>query len=180
MERRKKPSWFLARKSRQRSGSSELVDALDLEEGPQGALPVEPSIREPLPEMTKREWLLKAHSELVHDGDDPSQIYQVDTEKRLGKGGFGEVFLGRDVRTGQKVAVKKMQINQKNKMEYLLIETDLHARVSQHPNVVQFIDAFLLRDALEFWVILEFVGGGPLNEFKHLASFKVRALAAVG
>jgi hypothetical protein len=155
-----------------RSGSSELVEALDLHDGQ-----IESSVRDPLPEMTKREWLLKAHAELVHDGDDPSQIYQVDREKRLGKGGFGEVFLGVDLRTGEKVAIKQMQINQKNKMEYLLIETDLHARVSQHPNVVQFLDAFLLRDKLEFWVVLEFVGGGPLNEFKHLPAFKEQHIA---
>lgn len=161
---------LLSRLSRVRSGSSELVDALDLHE-------VEGSVRDPLPEMTKREWLLKAHAELVHDGDDPSVIYQVDREKRLGKGGFGEVFLGVDLRTGEKVAIKQMQINQKNKMEYLLIETDLHARVSQHPNVVQFLDAFLLRDKLEFWVVLEYVGGGPLNEFKHLPAFKEQHIA---
>lgn len=31
-----------------------------------------------------------------------------------------QVFLARDMRTGEKVAIKKMQINQKNKMEYLV------------------------------------------------------------
>lgn len=39
-----------------------------------------------------------------------------------------------------------LEINQKNRMEYLLIETDLHARVSDHKNVVKFVDAFLLRE----------------------------------
>jgi serine/threonine protein kinase len=77
---------------------------------------------------------------------DPRQFYEIDQTRRLGKGGFGEVFYAKHRSSGLEVAIKMLEINQKNRMEYLLIETDLHARVSDHKNVVKFVDAFLLRE----------------------------------
>lgn len=37
----------------------------------------------------------------MHDGDDPTKVYQIDVNKRLGKGGFGEVFQATDLRSGE-------------------------------------------------------------------------------
>ena len=90
-------------------------------------------------------FLKKAKRELVSEAD-PRLQYEVDYNRPLGKGGFGEVYLAKHKTRGETVAIKQLQISKKNRMEYLLIETDLHARVSQHKNVVRFIDAFLLRD----------------------------------
>jgi serine/threonine protein kinase len=83
---------------------------------------------------------------------DPNKYYDVDESVILGKGGFGAVYWGVDKETQAPVAVKKMTINKRNKMEYLLIETELHAKSSHHPNIVTFLDAFLLKDLNEFWV----------------------------
>jgi p21-activated kinase 1 len=81
------------------------------------------------------------------------------------------VYLATHKTRGEKVAIKQLQISKKNRMEYLLIETDLHARVSQHRNVVRFVDAFLLREEKQFWVVMEFIDGAPLSEVKQLEAF---------
>ena len=100
-------------------------------------------------------WLLKSifRKSLL----DPNKYYEVDESRVLGKGGFGAVYWGFDKETQAPVAVKKMTINKRNKMEYLLIETELHAKSSHHPNIVTFLDAFLVKELNEFWVILYFV-----------------------
>jgi serine/threonine protein kinase len=83
------------------------------------------------------------------------------------------VYYARHRDTHAAVAIKQLAINSKNKMEYLLIETDLHARVSEHKNVVRFVDAFLLKEEKQFWVVLEFVDGTTLYELKELDAFQV-------
>jgi hypothetical protein len=69
-EQQRRRFGLLSRLSRVRSGSSELVEALDLHDAQ-----IESSVRDPLPEMTKREWLLKAHCALrargARDLDEP-------------------------------------------------------------------------------------------------------------
>lgn len=125
---------------------------------------------QPLSNQSKLEWLRQAKRELVSEAD-PLLQYDVDYSARLGKGGFGEVYLATHKVRGEKVAIKQLQISKKNRMEYLLIETDLHARVSQHRNVVRFVDAFLLREEKQFWVVMEFIDGAPLSEVKTLEAF---------
>jgi len=84
--------------------------------------------------------------------------------------GFGEVFLSTNVRTGEKVcfslsallcsvfwlimkqhqvAIKKMQINKKNREEYLAVEIGI-MKTCQHENIVRFIDSYQVDDIV--WV----------------------------
>ena len=125
---------------------------------------------QPLSNQSKLEWLKQAKRELVSEAD-PLLQYDIDYSARLGKGGFGEVYLATHRASGDKVAIKQLEISKKNRMEYLLIETDLHARVSQHRNVVRFVDAFLLREEKQFWVVMEYIDGAPLSEVKQLEAF---------
>jgi hypothetical protein len=125
----------------------------------------------PLPQVTKTQSLEWTQNRLV-SGENPLTYYDIQYEKRLGRGGFGDVYLGKQKATGDSVAIKKMQINRKNKLEYLLVETELHAKSAQYPGVVRFLQAFLLRDEMEFWVVMEYIDGGPLNSFTILPEFK--------
>jgi len=80
--------------------------------------------------------------------------------KKVGEGAAGEVFLATDCRDGQKVAIKKMPLNNQN-MKLLVTEIGI-MKSSIHPNIVQYIDSFLVGETI--WVVMEFMGGGCLTE----------------
>jgi len=92
--------------------------------------------------------------------DDPTKIYTVDPKKKVGEGAAGEVFFSVDPRSGRKVAVKKMQLNQEN---HKLFITEISImKTSKHRNVVDYIESYIVGDQL--WVVMEFMGGGCLTE----------------
>jgi hypothetical protein len=66
-----------------------------------------------------------------------------------------------DGQMAKKVAIKKMDVTDKNQND-LMMEIELQ-RLSQHPNVVQFFEAFYFPTERELWVVLEFMGGGALT-----------------
>lgn len=79
--------------------------------------------------------------------------------RKIGQGAFGEVFSATDSRTNRKVAIKKMQVTQKN-IKHLITEIHIQ-KESRHPNIVEFVDAFRSDDQL--WVVLEYMSGGSLT-----------------
>lgn len=87
---------------------------------------------------------------------------------KIGEGTFGEVFVGTDRRTLEKVAIKKMDLND-NYEEDLVTEIEMMQQ-SDHSNIVKYIDAYKWNDDL--WVVMEFMDGGSLTEileqFKHI------------
>eukprot|EP01100_Stratorugosa_tubuloviscum_P008653 TRINITY_DN35_c0_g3_i2.p1 TRINITY_DN35_c0_g3~~TRINITY_DN35_c0_g3_i2.p1 ORF type:complete len:490 (-),score=196.64 TRINITY_DN35_c0_g3_i2:114-1583(-) len=89
--------------------------------------------------------------------DDPSKIYV--NEKKIGQGAFGEVYQAIDSRSGRAVAIKKMSVTPKN-MKHLLTEIEIQ-KASHHPNIVEYLDGYLVDDVL--LVVLEFMGGGSLT-----------------
>jgi len=90
--------------------------------------------------------------------DDPNQIYT--DSKKIGEGAAGEVFLATDCRTGQRVAIKKMPLNNQN-MKLLITEIGI-MKTSVHPNIVAYTDSFLVGETI--WVVMEFMAGGCLTE----------------
>ncbi len=50
----------------------------------------------------------------------------------------------------EQVAIKKMEINRKNKEEYLVIEISI-MKTCHHPNIVRYIDSYRVEDCI--WVI---------------------------
>jgi len=84
--------------------------------------------------------------------------------KKIGEGTFGEVFVGLDIRSLEKVAIKKMDLSQ-NYEDDLITEINMMATLT-HPNIVKFIAAYKLQS--ELWVVMEFMGGGNLTEILEL------------
>lgn len=104
-------------------------------------------------------------AELVSSGD-PQDLY-CDLHK-IGEGAAGEIFLATCKLDRRKVALKKMTLNQQN-MRLMATEITI-MKNSRHPNVVEYIDSYLVRDKL--WVAMEYMNGGCLTEildqFEHM------------
>ena len=104
-------------------------------------------------------------ADLVTPGD-PLALF---TEMRkIGEGAAGEIFLTTRRGETRKLAVKKMTLNQQN-MALMTTEISI-MKNSRHPNVVEYIESYLVRDKL--WVVMEYMDGGCLTEildqFEHV------------
>eukprot|EP00759_Apiculatamorpha_spiralis_P041495 PhF_6_TR40170/c5_g1_i2/m.59526/K07198/PRKAA, AMPK; 5'-AMP-activated protein kinase, catalytic alpha subunit len=88
--------------------------------------------------------------------------YDIDTQRILGVGGFGKVYLGLHKTTKQKVAIKMMSrafIKKHNLAEYVNAEASI-LRTIRHPHVVELYNVVEERDAIYF--ITEFASHGEL------------------
>jgi len=90
---------------------------------------------------------------------DPTQLYT--KIKKIGQGASGSVFVARSVKNNQTVAVKQMQLKSQPRKE-LIVNEILVMRESQHPNIVNYLDSFLVSE--ELWVVMEYMDGGPLTD----------------
>lgn len=80
----------------------------------------------------------------------------------IGKGGFGTVYRGLNVKTGATVAVKRVGLHgiPKEELEGIEMEINLLKNLS-HPNIVKYIDAIRSDEYLN--IVLEFVENGALS-----------------
>ncbi|TPP61609.1 serine/threonine-protein kinase PAK 1 [Fasciola gigantica] len=95
---------------------------------------------------------------IVTEGE-PSNKYE--TLGRIGHGASGIVQIGRDLKTGQRVAIKQMNLRKQPKKELILNEI-LVMRAYRNPNIVNYLDSYLLGD--ELWVVMEYLDGGSLTD----------------
>lgn len=108
--------------------------------------------------------------------DDPTLRYE--TKLEVGKGASGVVFIAQDLQTGSNVAIKTIDLKSQSSKELILNEI----RVLQdfnHPNLVNFLDAYYLEQENTLWVILEYMDGGPLTDVVTETVMKERQIAAV-
>jgi len=81
--------------------------------------------------------------------------------KIIGEGASGKVFLAIDQSNQTKVAVKTMDLKTQPKKELIIMEIMI-MKQSKHPNLVNFIDSYLVGNDL--WIIMEYLEGGPLTD----------------
>jgi hypothetical protein len=72
------------------------------------------------------------------------------------------VFVAKSLDNGSKVAIKQMDLAQQPRKE-LIVNEIVVMKESHHPNVVNFIEAFLIKNT-ELWVVMEFMEGGALTD----------------
>ncbi|KAF8761331.1 Pkinase protein [Rhizoctonia solani] len=107
--------------------------------------------------MTEAQIMDKLRS--VVSKEDPKTLYS--TIRKVGQGASGHVFVAKKLSDGQKVAIKQMDLTQQPRKE-LIVNEILVMKESRHPNIVNFLDSYLLRTDL--WVVMEYMEGGALTD----------------
>ena len=107
--------------------------------------------------MTDEEILDKLKT-IVTVGD-PNKKYT--KMEKIGQGASGTVYTAIETATGMEVAIKQMNLQQQPKKE-LIINEIVVMKANKHPNVVNFLDAYLVSE--ELWVTMEYLPGGSLTD----------------
>jgi serine/threonine protein kinase len=74
----------------------------------------------------------------------------------------GHVYVAKILANGKKVAIKEMDLSNQPRKE-LIVNEILVMKESQHPNIVNFLEAYLVRSN-ELWVVMEYMEGGALTD----------------
>ncbi|PPQ97261.1 hypothetical protein CVT26_000653 [Gymnopilus dilepis] len=96
----------------------------------------------------------------VVSNDDPKLLYS--KIKKVGQGASGHVYVAKTLATGKKVAIKEMGLSHQPRKE-LIVNEILVMKESQHPNIVNFLDSYLVKSN-ELWVVMEYMEGGALTD----------------
>ncbi|XP_078613969.1 serine/threonine-protein kinase PAK 2-like isoform X17 [Branchiostoma floridae x Branchiostoma japonicum] len=107
--------------------------------------------------FTDEEILEKLRS-IVSVGD-PKRKYN--RFEKIGQGASGTVYTAIETATGAEVAIKQMNLSQQPKKE-LIINEILVMRENRNPNIVNYLDSYLVGE--ELWVVMEYLAGGSLTD----------------
>lgn len=122
---------------------------------------------------SEAEFIAKLQS-IVSQGD-PTTSYL--KQKKIGQGASGSVYVAKIAPTASgvaaqivikygrntRVAIKEMNLARQHRKE-LLIDEIMIMKQSRHANIINFLDAFLLNDSRQLWVIMDYMEGGALND----------------
>uniref|UniRef100_A0A671KCN3 non-specific serine/threonine protein kinase n=1 Tax=Sinocyclocheilus anshuiensis TaxID=1608454 RepID=A0A671KCN3_9TELE len=121
-------------------------------------------------------WFLSEHhivGTIVSIGD-PKKKYT--RYEKIGQGASGTVYTAIDVATGQEVAIKQINLQKQPKKE-LIINEILVMKELKNPNIVNYVDSFLVGD--ELFVVMEYLAGGSLTDVVTETCMDEAQIAAV-
>lgn len=104
----------------------------------------------------------------------PKELYR--NFNKIGQGASGGVYTAYQRGTNRIVAIKQMNLEQQPKKD-LIINEILVMKDSSHPNIVNFIDSYLVGGDL--WVIMEYMEGGSLTDVVTFNMMNEPQIAAV-
>ncbi|KAK9469156.1 kinase-like domain-containing protein [Lipomyces arxii] len=101
----------------------------------------------------------------VVSSGDPAQLY--DKKEKVGQGASGSVYVASPRQSPldlkyRRVAIKQMDLASQPRKE-LIVNEILVMKDSQHPNIVNFLDAYL-REPSDLWVVMEYMESGALTD----------------
>lgn len=108
--------------------------------------------------MTEAQIMAKLRS--VVSKDDPNHLYA--KIKKVGQGASGSVYVAKTLAGGSKVAIKQMDLKVQPRKE-LIVNEILVMKESQHPNIVNFLNSFIVQED-QLWVVMEYMEGGALTD----------------
>ncbi|KAK9323433.1 kinase-like domain-containing protein [Lipomyces orientalis] len=114
---------------------------------------------------TMDEMQIMAKLRSVVSSGDPVQLYN--KKGKVGQGASGSVYVAAPLQPPlsshySKVAIKQMDLASQPRKE-LIVNEILVMKESQHPNIVNFLDAYL-REPSDLWVVMEYMEGGALTD----------------
>jgi len=74
----------------------------------------------------------------------------------------GHVYVAKTLADGKKVAIKEMDLAHQQRKE-LIVNEIMVMKESQHPNIVNFLESYLVKSN-ELWVVMEYMEGGALTD----------------
>jgi hypothetical protein len=89
----------------------------------------------------------------------------------------GSVYVAKTLATGARVAIKQMDLAQQPRKE-LIVNEIIIMNESRHPNVVNFLEAFLIRSS-DLWVVMEYMEGGALYDVIETNKLEEEQIAAI-
>lgn len=87
----------------------------------------------------------------------------LEKQELIGKGSFGEVFRGRDKKTGEEVAIKVVDLDDaEDEIESIQSEISILSQCAC-PYIVKYFGSYI--KGTKLWIIMEFMGGGSAKDF---------------
>ncbi|PRP83928.1 p21-activated protein kinase [Planoprotostelium fungivorum] len=120
----------------------------------QGSVPVAPV---PLPLEEEAPTMATLYS--IVSQADPHNVFS--GMRKIGQGSFGEVYLAHHVQKGM-VAVKRMKVTTRN-LKYVVSEVKIQQSSAHHPNIVQFMGAYLNSNS-DLFVTMEYMDASDLAQ----------------
>ncbi|XP_039428052.1 serine/threonine-protein kinase PAK 3-like [Corvus cornix cornix] len=119
------------------------------------------------------EEVLERLRSIVTEGDPVTRYTEF---VKVAQGGFGTVYKAIDPTTGEVVALKKMPLCKRSRKELVVSEIQI-MKESRHPNIVNYIDSYLVDEDL--WLVMEYVDGGTLTSVLTQIFMEERVIAAI-
>lgn len=139
------------------------------------AIPVPSKRRQAVRHLTTSEAELISKLQAVVSAGNPDHSYS--RQKKIGQGASGSVYVAKikDTAVGvaqdimlergpnARVAIKEMSLARQPRKE-LLVDEIMIMKENRHENIINFLDAFLVNDNRQLWVVIEYIDGGALND----------------